>query len=63
MARANKDGRILAAHGYRSAAQSATGSHVNVGRTVTPAVLTGGVSLLFGASRAKGKVQITYTKT
>jgi hypothetical protein len=35
---------------------------VNVGRTVTGAVLTGGLSLLFGASRSKGTVTLMYLK-
>ena len=39
---------------------SATGSHINVGRTVTPAVLTGGLSLLLGASRTKEKYIVTF---
>ena len=37
-----------------------TGSHINVGRTVTPAVLTGGLSLLLGASRTKEKYIVTF---
>ncbi len=46
--------------GYQLAGQSAQGGHINVGRTVTGAVFTGGLSLLFGASRTKGKIQVTY---
>jgi hypothetical protein len=52
----------LLENGYTIASQSGTGSHVNVGRTVTGAVLTGGLSLLFGASRSKEKATITFTK-
>ncbi len=36
------------------------GSHINVGRTVTPAVMTGGLSLLRGASRTKEKYIVTF---
>ena len=52
----------LLQHGYSIASQSGTGSHVNVGRTVTGAVLTGGLSLLFGGSRSKEKVTLTFVK-
>ena len=51
---------ILASHGYYLAGQSGQGGHVNVGRTVAPAVLTGGLSLLFGASRSKGRTTVTF---
>jgi hypothetical protein len=49
-------------HGYRIASQTGTGSHVNVGRTVTGAVLTGGLSLLFGASRSNDKITMTFVR-
>jgi hypothetical protein len=42
---------------------TATDGHINVGRTVTGAALTDGLSLLVGGSRTKGKVMITYTRT
>jgi hypothetical protein len=42
---------------------TATDGHINLGRTVTGAALTGGLSLLIGGSRSKGKVIITYTRT
>jgi len=41
---------------------AAIGGHINVGRTVAPAVLTGGLSLLFGASRSKDKVTVTFVR-
>ena len=59
---ANVDAAKLARQGYVPAGQAADGGHINVGRTATGAVLTGGISLLFGGSRTKGKVTITYTK-
>ena len=52
----------LLEHGYQIQASAGTGSHVNVGRTVTAALLTGGLSLLFGASRSQQKVTMTFTR-
>ena len=52
----------LIGHGYTIASQTGTGSHVNVGRTVTGAVLTGGLSLLFGASRSNDKITMTFVR-
>jgi hypothetical protein len=34
--------------------------HLNVGRTVLPALATGGVSLLFGGSRSSDLITVTY---
>lgn len=36
--------------------------HINVGRTATAAMLTGGLSLMLGASRSKDKMTITYVR-
>ena len=52
----------LIKHGYTIASQTGIGSHVNVGRSVTPAVLTLGLSLLFGASRSSGTITVTYVR-
>lgn len=52
----------LLTFGYTIASQTGTGSHVNVGRTVSGAILTGGLSLLFGASRSKEKITIMFSK-
>ena len=52
----------LLSNGYEIQAQSGTGSHINVGRTVTGAVLTGGLSLLLGGSRSSGTHTITFIK-
>ncbi len=62
LTKAEHEANILGRHGYDIAGQSGAGSHINVGRTVTGAALTGGLSLLFGGSRTKGSVQITFTK-
>jgi hypothetical protein len=55
---ANTESNLLAAHGYRIAAQSDTDGHVNLGRLA----LTGGLGLLFGGTRSKGRVTITFEK-
>jgi hypothetical protein len=55
---ANMESNLLAAHGYRIAAQSDTDGHVNLGRLA----LTGGLGLLFGGTRSKGRVTITFEK-
>lgn len=60
LAQANREAAILARHRYGASGQSADGGHVNLGRTVTGAILTSGVSLLFGGSRTKGSIQITF---
>jgi hypothetical protein len=52
----------LVAHGYSIAGQSGVGSHINVGRTAGPALLTGGLSLVAGASRSSGDLTVTYQK-
>lgn len=49
--------------GWMPQGTTATDGHINVGRTVTGAVLTGGLNLLIGGSRSKGKVTITYVRT
>ena len=50
----------LISHGYTTAYQTGVGSHVNVRRTVTVAVPTGGLSLVFCASRSGVKTTITF---
>lgn len=52
-----------AQYGWMPQTSAGIGGHVNVGRTATAAALTGGVSLLFGASRSKDKMTITYVRT
>jgi hypothetical protein len=56
---ATAESNVLAAHGYRIAAQTETDGHLNIGRLA----LTGGVGLLFGGSRSKGRVTITFEKS
>ena len=56
------DAKLLLANGYELQSQSSTGSHVNIGRTVTGAALTGGLSLLLGGSRSRGTITLLYLK-
>lgn len=42
---------------------SATDGHINLGRTVAGAILTGGLSVLAGGSRSEGKVTVSYART
>lgn len=60
---AAKETEKAAKKGWMPQSAAATDGHINVGRTVTGAVLTGGLSLLIGGSRSKGKVTITYVRT
>lgn len=39
-----------------------TDGHINVGRTATGAVLTGGWSLLFGGSRTDGNIKVNWRR-
>jgi len=48
--------------GWIPQTSSGIDSHVNVGRTATAAALTGGVSLLLGASRSKKEITITFIR-
>jgi hypothetical protein len=41
---------------------SGTDGHINVGRTVTGAVFTGGLTLMLGGSRNKGKITVTWER-
>jgi hypothetical protein len=59
---ASKEAGYLTQHGYVLGGQSGTGSHVNVGRTASRVVLTGGLGLIFGASRSKGTIEITFVR-
>lgn len=52
-----------AQHGWMIQGQAGTAGHVNVGRTVTKAVLTGGLGLMTGASRSKDKMTFTFVRT
>lgn len=42
---------------------AATAGHINVGRTVTKFMLTGGIGMMTGASRSKDKLTITFVRT
>ncbi len=48
--------------GWVPQTSAGVGSHVNVGRTITKAALTGGLGLMTGASRSKDKITITFVR-
>lgn len=58
-----KEATAALQRGWEIQNSAGIGGHVNVGRTATGAVLTGGVSLLFGGSRGKDKITVTYLRT
>jgi hypothetical protein len=51
-----------AKHGYRVAEQVGFDSHLNIGRTVGGAMLTGGLSVLAGGSRSSERFNVTFVK-
>jgi hypothetical protein len=57
-----KDIEQAAQYGWVPQTSAGIGSHINVGRTVTGMVLTGGLNLLFGGSRSKEKITITFIR-
>ncbi len=58
-----KDLEGAAQNGWTIQGQSSIGSHINVGRSVTKFVLTGGVGMMTGASRSKEKTTLTFVRT
>lgn len=58
-----KDTEAAAHFGWIPQQSVGVGGHVNIGRTATAAMLTGGVSLLFGPSRSKDKLSITFVRS
>jgi len=60
---AQKEMEAAAQHGWTPQGTTATDGHINVGRTMTKLVLTGGLGLMTGASRSKGKITITFVRT
>jgi hypothetical protein len=48
--------------GWVPTGSAGVGSHINVGRTVTKLVLTGGLGMMTGASRSKEKMTITFIR-
>lgn len=49
--------------GWIPQTSAGVGSHINVGRTMTKFVLTGGIGLMTGASRSKDKITITFVRS
>ena len=48
--------------GWQVEQVAAMGGHLNLGRTATGALLSGGISLLFGGSRTNSKVLVRFTR-
>ncbi len=59
----NDDIKLAATHGWEIETVGQQSGHLNVGRTVTTTVLTGGLRLLAGASRTKGFTIVRFTRT
>jgi len=55
-----RDIRVAARNGWEVAAASNSNGHINVRRTALQVVLLSPLSLIFGASRTKDKVTVTY---
>lgn len=60
---ATNDANSASALGWMPQSTATTDGHLNVGRTATEAVLTGGLTLLLGASRTNGSITVTYVRT
>jgi len=58
-----KDVELSSHFGWMPQNIAGTAGHINVGRTATAAVLTGGFSFLLGVSRSKDTVTITFLRT
>jgi len=59
---ATTDANLAAPFGWSIQSVTTSDGHVNIGRTVTGAVFTGGLSLLVGGSRTKGNVTVTFIR-
>jgi len=61
---AEMDGHIqsLLSQGWEPMNSASDAGHVRVGKTLGLAVLTGGLSLFFGASRTAEKITLTFRK-
>ena len=55
-----KDINKMARQGLTVVSETSQPSHINVGRTVTGALLTGGLSLMAGGSRTSAKNRVTF---
>lgn len=60
--KASREANRAAKKGWIPQGTSATDGHLNVGTTAAAVMLTGGLALLAGGSRSKGKITITYTR-
>jgi len=60
---ANSEANRAAKHGWMAQAIGASDGHINVGRTMLKVVALGVPFLVTGASRTKGEVTFSYTRT
>jgi hypothetical protein len=62
----DKDAEKMVKDGWNIQQQSQGSTHMNVGRTMTTTLLTGGLNLLTpkigGASYSKGKIMVTWLR-
>jgi len=58
-----KEVEMSAHYGWMLQGTTGTAGHINVGRSVTKFVLTGGLGMMTGASRSKDKITITFVRT
>ena len=59
---ARSDLELAVKRGWKIEDTTGDGGHINVGRTATGAVLTGGLSLLFGGSRSKRSLTLVFVR-
>ena len=59
---ASQEADAAARFGWTLQSASSIEGQLNGGRTLTGAALTGGLRMLFGGSRVKGSVTVTYTR-
>ena len=58
-----KDMNKMASKGLTAVSATSQPSHINIGRTATGALLTGGLSLLMGGSRTSAKQRVVYKQS
>ena len=57
-----RDVEAAAKRGWLVQGTAGVGGHINVGKTAARVALTGELGLLFGASRSKDKITITFVR-
>lgn len=59
----NREMKQALRYGWTVQNTTSMAGHINVGRTLTKAALTGGVGLMLGASRTKDNLTVIYERT